>query len=109
MTYFPCPYLGSNVELTDEREHHIANQHPDLLPDYRQCIADTLADPDQVRQSSRFGNAQLFSRWFDSLRGGKHVVVVVVSDSTPSARHWMITACVARKLAKRGDIEWERS
>jgi hypothetical protein len=33
MAHFPCPYLGSNVELTDEREHHIANHHPDPLPE----------------------------------------------------------------------------
>ena len=109
MADFPCPYLGSNVELTDEREDHIANHHPDLLPNHRQCIADTLADPDQVRRSSHFGNARLFSRWFESLRGGKYVVVVVVSHPAPSARHWIITAYIARKLAKGGDIEWERT
>jgi hypothetical protein len=109
MAYFSCPYLGSNVELTDEREHHIANNHPDLLPEHRRCIADALADPDQVRRSSRFVNARLFSRWFESLRGGKYVVVVVVSDAAPSERHWIITAYITRKLAKGGDIEWERT
>ena len=109
MADFPCPYLGSNVELTDEQEHHIATHHPDLLPEHRQYIADTLAAPDQVRRSSRFGNARLFSRWFESLRGGKYVVVVVVSHPAPSARHWIITAYIARKLAKGGDIEWERT
>jgi hypothetical protein len=109
MAYFPCTYLGSDVELTNEREHHIANRHPDLLPAHRQCIADTLADPDQVRRSSRVGNAHLFSRWFDSLRGGKYVVVVVVSNPPPAAHHWIITAYIARKLAKGGDIEWERT
>jgi len=64
MTFFPCPYLGSEVELTDEREVHVAASHPDLLPEYRERIADTLADPDQVRRSARFGNARLFTRWF---------------------------------------------
>ena len=108
MTYFPCPYLGSEVELPDEREQHIADNHPDLLPEHRQCIADTLANPDQVRRSSLFGNARMFSRWFESLRGGKYVVVVVVSDIAPAERHWIITAYIARKLAK-GDIEWERT
>ena len=41
------------------------------------------------------------------LRQGKHVVVVVVSEREPSARHWIITAYMARKLAREG-IEWER-
>jgi hypothetical protein len=81
--YFPCPYLKAQVELTDEREWHIAERHPDLLPEHRQRIADTLTDPDQVRRSTRFANVRLFSRWFESVRGGKHVVVVVVGGSSP--------------------------
>jgi len=34
MQTFPYPYLNSEVELTDEREEHIAQTHPDLLPEY---------------------------------------------------------------------------
>ena len=74
-------------------------------------ISDTLADPDQVRRSVRFGNARLFTRWFESLRRGKYVDVVVVSDSaysTKQQRHWIITSYIARKLAKGENIEWER-
>jgi len=48
------------VELGDERERHIAERHPDLHPRHRDRIAATLADPDQVRRSCRFGEA----RWF---------------------------------------------
>jgi hypothetical protein len=54
MAYFPCPYLGSNVELTDEREHHIANHHPDLLPEHRQYIAEWFAKQTAER-SEHFG------------------------------------------------------
>ena len=104
--YFPCPYLKGEVELTDERKSHIADTHPDLLPEYIQYIADTLADPDQIRRSSRFANARMFSRWFDELRNGKYLVVVVVSDGLPNERHWIITAYIARRLASSGDIEW---
>jgi hypothetical protein len=106
-THFHCPYLNAQVELTDERERHIAERHPDLLPEHRQRIADTLVAPDQVRRSARFASARLFTRWFESVRGGKYVVVVVVSESAPSGRHWIITAYIARKLAK-GEIEWKR-
>jgi hypothetical protein len=80
MSRHPCPYLKGEVELTDEREHHIAERHPDLLPEHRDRIADTLAEPDQVRSSARFGSAKLFSRWYYDVRRGKHVVVVVVSE-----------------------------
>jgi hypothetical protein len=36
------------------------------------------------------------------------VVVVVVTDTTPSTRHWIVTAYLARKLAE-GEGEWQRS
>ena len=107
MTHFSCPYLHSTVELSEERERHIAERHPDLLPAERQRIADTLADPDQVRRSARFGSARLFTRWFDDLRGGKYVVVVVITEQG-SGRHWIITGYVARRLAE-GEVEWKRS
>jgi hypothetical protein len=107
MMRFPCPYLHGEVELTEEREHHIAECHPDLLPEHLQHVAETLADPDQVRRSARFGNARLAARWCESVRGSKHVVVVV-SDTTPSDRHWIVTAYLVRKLAE-GEVEWQRS
>lgn len=107
MVSFPCSYLDSDVELTDEREYHITTRHPDLLPKYRQCISDTLMLPDEVRRSSRIGNARLFSRWFEWLRGGKYVVVVVVSNSIPAERHWIVTAYMTNRLTG-GDIEWKR-
>ena len=107
ITRFPCPHLRGEVELTDERERHIAETHPDFLPAHRERIADTLADPDEIRRSGRFASARLFVRWYDDLRGGKHVVVVVVTEGA-SGRHWIVTAYLARKLAE-GDVEWKRS
>jgi len=104
---YACPYLKGEVELTEERERHIAGRHPDLLPEHRDRIAGTLAEPDQVRRSARFGSARLFSRWYTDVRQGKHVVVVVVSELGPAERHWIITAYMARKLAE-GDVEWKR-
>lgn len=105
---FACPYLTSEVELTEERERHIAERHPELLPEYRNRIGETLAAPEQVRRSARFGNARLFSRWYTDVKSGKHVVVVVVSDPDVLNRHWIVTAYVARKLAE-GEVEWKRS
>ena len=107
-TRFPCPYLRGEVELSDEREQHIAENHPDLLPQHRERIADTLAEPEQIRRSARFANARLFTRWFEQVRGGKYIVVVVVSDVTAQSRHWIITAYIARRLAE-GDVEWTQN
>jgi len=85
--------LQAEVELSEERERHIAERHPDLLPVHRDCLAETLADPDQIRRSKRFGSARLFSKWYAEVKGGKHVVVVVLSGSDGN-RHWIITAYI---------------
>jgi hypothetical protein len=108
MAQFPCPYLKGDVELTAERERHITGRHPDLLPDHYGLVAATLAAPDLVRRSPRLGNARLFSCRFDHIRGGKHVVVVVVSDPAPDRRHWIVTAHFTRRLAE-GEVEWPRN
>jgi len=108
VTRFPCPYLKAEVELTEERERHIAERHPDLLPEHLQLLADVLADPDQIRSSVRFGRARLFSRWYTGLQGGRHVVVLVVSEPGPRKHHWIITAYITTKLVE-GEVEWKRS
>jgi hypothetical protein len=83
---FPCPYLGADVALTDEREAHIVERHPDLLPDHMNLIGVTLADPLAVYRG-RTVDALVFSRWYDSLYGGKHLLVFVVCHMEP-ARNW---------------------
>jgi len=100
--------LKREVESSEERENHIAQRHPDLLPGHYDCVVQTLEEPDQVRRSERFPNARLFTRWFAELRGGKHVVVVVVSEHEYQGRHWIITSYIARKLVE-GDIEWKKN
>lgn len=104
MDYFHCPYLGGMVELGDEREQHIRDQHPDFLPDYREYIAPTLFNPDRVQISPSDVQVRLFTRWYDDL--GNYVVVAVVIHAGP--RYWIITARLARGLAK-GETEWQRN
>jgi hypothetical protein len=107
-SHFPCPWLGGEVELTEERERHIREGHPDLLPEHRDKLAEVLRDPDTIRRSVRAATAHVFSRWYTSLRQGRHVAVIVVSDAALPVRHWIITAYMTRRLAP-GEIEWERS
>ena len=107
MRTFPCPYLNGEVELTDEREAHIAFTHPDLLPEFLARVRQTLVDPDQVRRSVRMSAARLFYRWFEDVRQGKYVVVVVVSEVAPADRHWIITAYISRRMAN-GESEWHK-
>jgi hypothetical protein len=39
MAQLPCPFLSGEVELTGERERHIAERHPDLLPENSDLMA----------------------------------------------------------------------
>ncbi len=47
---FVCPWLDAEIELTAERERHIARKHRELLPAHRDKIAEVLADPDVIQQ-----------------------------------------------------------
>jgi hypothetical protein len=58
---FSCPYLKGEVELTRERERHIAERHPDLLPEHRDRLATTLAGPDTIRQPPVCGRQTVFA------------------------------------------------
>jgi hypothetical protein len=60
------------------------------------------------RSSARMSTARLFSRWFEDVRRGKYVVVVVVSEAAPTERHWIITAYLTRRLAS-GEVEWQKN
>jgi hypothetical protein len=90
MALLPCPYLATDVELSEERERHIGRHHPDLLPAHRDRIVETITDPDSVRRSARVGNTRLFAKWFDDLQGGRYVIAVVVGESGQKNRPWII-------------------
>lgn len=104
---FPLPLPQRAGRADDERAEHIASRHPDLLPEHLDLVAATLADPDLVRRSVQLSSARLFSRWYHDLRTGRFVVVVVVTDISPT-RHWIVTAYSARRIAG-GATEWSRS
>ena len=50
---FECPYVGGDVELTDEREAHILARHAELLPARVDRLAETLREPDAVYRGGR--------------------------------------------------------
>ena len=106
MSHFFCPYLSCAVELTVERLKHITERHPGILPKYQQQLEATLSNPDQIRQSAIDANALLFSKWFDTIRTGRYLIAVVISNSD-SQRHWIITVYTARNFSK-GEIIWQK-
>src|SRR5437016_14543340 len=72
-TRFSCPYLNGTVELTPEREQHITENHPDLLPEHRDGLGETLLDPDEIRCSLQFSSALLFSKRYGGALDGKNI------------------------------------
>jgi hypothetical protein len=102
--FFPCPYLNTDVELTDDRYQHILQTHPGTLPNYLTQLADTLEDPDLIRSSDRDPQALLFSKWFETIRGGRYLVVVIINPTHPE-QPWIITAYTARKITG-GQVLW---
>ena len=104
---FPCPYLNTTIELTQERIQHITETHPGTLPDSLAALEATLADPDLIRASDRDSNALLFSKWFETIRTGRYLVVVVVNQTEPQ-RHWIVTIYTARRV-KGVQILWQKN
>ena len=103
METFHCPYLGGIVELTDERERHIASRHTALLPGRMDYIADALYEPDVVILKINTDNNFVFGRWFLEL--DKYTLAAVIRDD--NRRCWIVTAYVARRLPK-GETLWLR-
>lgn len=104
---FDCPYLGGSVELSENRAQHICERHPELGERLEELLSRVLAGPDEVRGSKRDSAARMFSCWIEDMRGGKHVVTVVVSEQS-SERHWITTAYITGRLAE-GEVLWTRT
>lgn len=104
---FSCPYLNASVELTEERSQHIVQTHPGTLPEYLAELEATLADPDLIRSSDRDPSTLLFSRWFEAIRTGRYLIVVVVHQIDPP-RHWIVTTYTARKITG-GQVLWQKN
>jgi hypothetical protein len=81
------------VELTEERERHIRAKHSEVLEDRR--LERTLARPSVVLRRGRTPAEVRLGRAFDFPQGRRHIVVVVVTDSTratgEAARSWVVT------------------
>ena len=105
---FYCSYLGTEVELSKAREQHIVEKHPETLPNYLEQLAKTLRNPEEIRRSDQDSDALLFFKWFDNIRSGRYLVVVVVNQEEP-LRRWIVTAYTDRKLSKRGEKVWPKN
>ncbi|MDP8908802.1 MAG: hypothetical protein M3N47_06725 [Chloroflexota bacterium] len=82
------------------------HEHPDLLPTFRERIAEFSAIRTRCDEAANSGAHGSSQRWFEDVRGGKHILVVVALDRPPVAS--AATAYIARRLSG-GILEWTRS
>ena len=101
MDYF-CPYISRTVDLTEERERHICEYHPDLEPLFDR-IGEVLTDPDQIRRSIYDEEVILFYKFWEDILSGKYIVVVVKTY----LRDFVLTAYLTDKI-KEGELLWEK-
>ena len=104
--WLECPYLGGQVELTGERQLHIARWHRAVVAVGLAVLANVLADPDVVGRRAYDRDELAFARVF----GAEHLVVVVRSERgarSVTLRHWVVTAYMTRSLDS-WVVEWER-
>jgi len=111
VTWLPCPYLGGEVELTEERQRHISLQHPDLWPAHSELVGLTALAPDSVQARAWAPGELLLVRRFDDLPGEPHIVVVVVLGEPPNdvdpPRNWIVTAYLSYEDSVPGDVIWQ--
>ena len=69
--WYNCPYLKTQIELTDERREHIINRHSDVEP-FLIHLANVLESPDEIRTSQRDSETVIFYRHYEML-GGKNL------------------------------------
>ena len=94
-------YQGQFIRLTLERRLHIL-EHPEMAA-LDSAIAQTLADPDSVIQSSSDPAVRLYHRYYEATPvGGKYlcVVVKVLPDDA-----FVITAYLTDSV-KKGPALW---
>ena len=106
MVRFICPHLGAPVELTRERERHIMQEHPEILPGRIDLVAQSLADPAEIRLDPKYSATRKFIRRCDEPFEGRYLVVLVVSRNGRQGRHWIATTFLSSRRPK-GEVEWK--
>lgn len=101
MKYF-CSFLNSDVDLTEERETHIHEYHPDMVP-FMDRIQEVLLNCDLIYESNRDSNVILFYRFFNDIFDGKFIVVAVKRD----IRNFILTTYLT-DVIKAGVMLWKK-
>ncbi|MCM8762063.1 MAG: hypothetical protein NC905_03510 [Candidatus Omnitrophica bacterium] len=95
--------FGREIRLTDEREKHIEEDHPEMVEQIGK-IQETLSAPEIIIQSKTDIEVELFYRYYKFTPvGEKYLCVVVKVIKCP----FLITAYFTDTI-KEGRILWEK-
>jgi hypothetical protein len=95
---------GRQIRLTDEREEHIENDHPEMSGQIDKC-RETLLNPDKVIRSRTDPEVELFYKYYDVTSVTKKFLCVVVKGLT---NNLFIITTYFTDTVKRGELLWER-
>lgn len=85
--------LVKSAELTSERKKHIFLFHPDLKP-YFDLVQEVLLYPAEIRVSKSDPKVLLFYRYFDTILGGKYIMVGVKTNG----RWFILTSYLTNQI-----------
>jgi hypothetical protein len=95
---------GRQIRLTDEREEHIENDHPEMSGQIDKC-RETLLNPDKVIRSRTDPEVELFYKYYNVTPVTKKFLCVVVKGLT---NNLFIITTYFTDTVKRGELLWER-
>jgi hypothetical protein len=104
VAWLSCPYLGADVELTEERWAHIRDRHRYFKAHERSLNGGLLERPDEVRQRSTESDEFLLVRRFQELVPG--IAVAVIRFDRTNTRWWVVTAYRSDEWPQVGDVLW---
>ncbi|MDP8238029.1 MAG: hypothetical protein P9X24_02980 [Candidatus Hatepunaea meridiana] len=96
--------LSRRIRLTDERQWHIENTHPEMAGQIDR-IEKTLLEPERIVRSITDSDIELFYRYYDITPVTNKYLCVVVKTAISDL--FIITAYFTN-TAKRGELRWER-
>ncbi len=98
-------YLGRPVRLTDERQQHILQHHPEMT-EWVDKIGSVLAHPERVVRSRFDPESELYYVWQPQTRvGPKYLCVVVVVKESDA---FVLTAYLTDSI-KKGQVLWPKN
>ncbi len=92
------------VRLTDERFRHINSTHPEIQGEHEK-IAETLQNPDEIRQSNADEQVELWYRHYEMTVVGEKFMCVSVKNL--KVDFFVITAYFTDKI-KKGELLWRK-